>query len=165
MTAAPSVRADGSIRGLSAGDLERVIAIDRAHSGQARRRFFERRFAAARIYPDDHVLVGASTRDGAIIGFAVARILRGEFGQARTVAVLDAIGVEAASQDHGVGRGLLEGLADILKQRGVRAIQSETEWTNHALLRFFHSAGFKLAPRLALERSTAVPLDEPDEET
>ena len=38
---------DRKARALSENDVERVIAIDRAHSGHARCRFFERRFAAA----------------------------------------------------------------------------------------------------------------------
>jgi ribosomal protein S18 acetylase RimI-like enzyme len=162
MTVAPA-SADRDVRTLVNDDVERVIAIDRAHSGHARRRYFERRFAAAKAQPEDYIHVGA-VRDGLLRGFAIARILRGEFGQAHVVAVLDAIGVEAESQDRGIGQSLMAALGETMQRRGVRVLQSEAEWTNHDLLRFFHAAGFKLAPRLALERSTAEPLDEASEE-
>ena len=42
---------DRNARTLNANDVERVIAIDRGHSGHARRRFFEKRFAAAQAHP------------------------------------------------------------------------------------------------------------------
>ena len=57
-----------------------------------------------------------------------------------------------------------EELNDILSRMGVRALQSQLGWTEHALLRFFDASGFSLAPRLALERSVAEPLDEASEE-
>ncbi len=154
---------DRGIRDLDVEDVERVIAIDRAHSGQARRRFYEKRFAAAKLKPEDYIHVGAM-RDGALRGFAIARILRGEFGQEHAVVVLDAIGVEAESHERGIGQTLMEAVRQIMQQRGVRLLQSQADWTNHSLLRFFDAAGFKLAPRLALERSTVEPLVEVSEE-
>jgi ribosomal protein S18 acetylase RimI-like enzyme len=155
--------ADRGIRNLDVEDAERVIAIDRAHSGQARRRFFEKRLAAAKARPEDYIHAG-DMRGGALRGFAIARILRGEFGQEDAVAVLDAIGVEPASRQRGIGQTLMEAVRQIMQQRGVRVLQSEADWTNHTLLRFFEAAGFKLAPRLALERSTIEPLTEMGEE-
>ena len=155
--------ADRGVRPLGIEDVERVIAIDRSHSGQARRRFFEKRFAAAKAQPEDYIHVGAM-RAGALRGFAIARILRGEFGKEHAVAVLDAIGVEAESQERGIGQMLMEAVRQIIQQRGVSLLQSQADWTNHALLRFFDAAGFELAPRLALERSTIEPLAEASEE-
>ena len=72
--------ASRSTRALSADDLERVIAIDRIHSGRSRRHFFEKRFANAQARPEDFVQVGVVAGDQ-LKGFVVARILRGEFGQ------------------------------------------------------------------------------------
>ena len=144
---------------LGVADVERVITIDRTHSGRSRRRFFEKRFAAAAARPDDYVHIGAM-RGGVMRGFAIARILRGEFGYEQAVAVLDAIGVEATSQERGVGQALMEALSDIMRQKGVGLLQTQADWTNHDLLRFFSAAGFKLAPRLVLQRPAGeLPVD------
>ena len=154
---------DRNVRPLVADDVERVVAIDRVHSGHNRRSFFEKRFAAAKSQPDDFVHIGVM-RGGSLRGFATARILRGEFGREHSVAVLDGLGVEAESQERGVGQALMNGLSQALRRVGVRSLQSQAVWMNHDLLRFFAASGFELAPRLALERSVAVPLHEVPED-
>jgi len=159
---AASVR-DRKARPLSETDVERVIAIDRGHSGQSRRRFFEKRFAAAQAHPDDYIHIGLMW-GGAMRGFASARILRGEFGHEQSVAVLDAIGTEAQTQDHGIGAALMTELREAMRARGVRLLHSQALWSRHDLLHFLDASGFKLAPRFALERSVSEPLDEESEE-
>lgn len=150
-------------RPLGVDDLERVIAIDRAHTGHSRRHFFEKRMAAARQHPHDFIQVGV-TSAGSLRGFAIARVLRGEFGHEHAVAVLDAVGVDPESQERGVGEALMEELIGRLREMGVRSLQSQVQWGSHNLLRFFDASGFALAPRLALERSVAERLDEASEE-
>jgi ribosomal protein S18 acetylase RimI-like enzyme len=162
MVAVPLVTSRDA-RPLRADDVERVIAIDRAHSGQSRRRFFEKRFAAAKAQPEDFIHVGI-VQDGALRGYAIARVLRGEFGHKQAVAVLDAIGVDAESRERGVGQALMAELDAIMVRRNVYALQSQAEWTNQGLMRFFATAGFQLAPRLTLQRPVAVLLDEPSEQ-
>lgn len=151
---------ESKVRRLRPADLERVIAIDSVHYGAPRRAFFEKRLAHARTHPDDYIQVGVD-RDGALAGFAFARILRGEFGREPAIATLDAIGVMIASRKQGVGHALMDGLARALRQQGVRSLQSQAGWSDHALLRFFEASGFGLAPRLVLERSALTPLPEP----
>ena len=158
-----SIAPDRVVRPLDNRDTDRVIAIDRARGGHSRRRFFEKRFAAAKAQPDDFIHIGV-VQDGMLRGFVIARVHRGEFGFERAVAVLDSIGVESESRERGIGQLLMRELGEIMGRRGVGALQSQADWTNHELLRFFAAAGFKLAPRLALERSVAVPLDETAEE-
>jgi|SRR6266508_3163688 len=162
MVTAPAAPIRGACL-LNLDDVERVIVIDRAHTGRSRRHFFEKRFAAAKARPDDFIHVGVH-RGGALRGFATARILRGEFGRDSAVAVLDAFGVEPASQEQGVGQALVEEMVRILGRMGVRLLQSEADWTNRDLLRFFDASGFALAPRLAMERSVVALLDEAIEE-
>ena len=157
------IAADRTSRPLDRDDIERLIAIDRAHGGHSRRHFFEKRFAAAKAQPDDFINLGV-VEDGRLRGFASARVHRGEFGSERAVAILDAIGVESESRERGIGQMLVRELGKTMGRRGVRALQTQAGWTNHELLRFFATAGFKLAPRLALERPVAVPLDETTEE-
>ncbi len=156
-------KANRASRLLGIDDLDRVTAIDRVISGQSRRRFFEKRFAAAEIYPKDFIHIGVSL-DNTLSGFAIARVLRGEFGHPHAVAVLDAIGVQADSREHGIGHTLMHELGEAMRERDVRVLQSQAEWTNHGLLRFFDSAGFNLAPRLALQRAVSTILDEALEE-
>lgn len=140
-----------SIRVLSASDLDAVTAIDRGHSGQGRRRFFEKRLAAERVHPLEFVQVGAAL-DGQLKGFAIARVLRGEHGQDAT-AVIDAIGVDRDSAGRGIGRALMKELIKVSQERGCRSLQSQVAWEDSSLVQFFRAAGFALAPRLALERT------------
>jgi hypothetical protein len=51
-----------------------------------------------------------------------------------------------------------------LRRIGIGVLQSQVEWTSHRLLRFFAASGFALAPRLALERAVAPPLEESSEQ-
>jgi L-amino acid N-acyltransferase YncA len=154
---------DDTVRPLGPTDLERVIAIDSGYMGEPRRRFFEKRLAHAQQHPKDFVHVGVA-RKGALVGFAFARILRGEFGRAKVIATLDAVGVEQDSRERGVGRALMDGLTKAMREKGVQSLQSQADWTNHAVLRFFDASGFRLAPRLVLERSVVTPLAEPLED-
>jgi ribosomal protein S18 acetylase RimI-like enzyme len=158
-----AAKSDNTVRPLRPADLERVIAIDSAHVGEPRRRFFEKRLAHAQQHPEDFVQVGVA-RKGSLVGFAFARILRGEFGREQAIATLDALGVEHDSRERGVGRALMEGLTNVMREKGVQSMHSQADWTNHALLRFFDASGFRLAPRLVLERSVQTPLAEPLED-
>jgi ribosomal protein S18 acetylase RimI-like enzyme len=157
------VAADRDCRLLGADDLAQVIAIDRAHSGHSRHRFFEKRFAAAKAQPDDFIHVGIA-EGRSLRGFAVARVLRGEFGHEQAVAVLDAIGVAAESREQGIGQALMRELSAVMHRRGVHVLQSQADWTNQELMHFFAAAGFKLAPRLTLQRAVATLPDEASEE-
>jgi ribosomal protein S18 acetylase RimI-like enzyme len=156
MTDAP---AEPGLRPLDARDLERIVAIDREHTGHSRRRFFERRLEAAKSQPDDYVHIGVAG-GGSLRGYAMARLLRGEFGREHVTAVLDAIGVEPGSRELGVGQALMDSLIAALRGQGVGSLQSQADWANPALLRFFRNSGFELAPRLVLERSVTEPLAE-----
>jgi GNAT superfamily N-acetyltransferase len=141
-----------STRPITGADLDQVVAIDKAITGQSRRHFFEKRFAAAKQQPTDFVQVGVH-EDGSLRGFAIAHMLRGEFGHKDAVAVLDALGVATGDRAHGLGQSLMEGLIAAARERGATSIQSQVDWKNADLLRFFNHAGFELAPRLALERA------------
>jgi GNAT superfamily N-acetyltransferase len=152
-----------STRPITAADLEQVIAIDTANTGLSRRHFFEKRFATAKARPSDFVQIGVA-EGNTLRGFAVAHVLRGEFGRKDAIAVLDALGVAPASKEHGLGQVLVEELIAVARQRGARSLHSQVDWKNAELLRFFNSAHFALAPRVGLERSTNELLEQVDEE-
>lgn len=151
------------IRLIDADDIEAVVALDRAHTKYSRHRFFEKRFAQAAAHPAEFVQIGFA-RGGSLRGFAIAHILRGQFGRDDAVAVLDALGVESDNQSHGMGQLLISQLLETLRQRGVRVLHSQASWKNHDLLRFFDRCGFRLSPRTVLDRSVAAPLYETVEE-
>jgi hypothetical protein len=54
----------------------------------------------------------------------------------------------------------MKGLIDVLRRKKVQSLQSQADWTNHVLLRYFKACDFELAPRLILERSALTPLAE-----
>lgn len=145
------------VRRLRPDDLERTIAIDQAHTGRARRRFFEKRLEAARKHPEDFIHVGV-TAAGTLMGFAFARVRQGEFGRDEPIAALDLMGVEHGSEAHGYGHRLMEALQVAMREKGIKRLHSQADWTEHGLLKFFDSTGFKLAPRLVLERAAAEPM-------
>ncbi|MFO1402283.1 MAG: GNAT family N-acetyltransferase [Steroidobacteraceae bacterium] len=152
----------GGTRALRSDELERASAIDAANVGRSRRGFLAKRLRTAEQSPEDFVHFAADA-DGALAGFAMARVLRGEFGRDEPVAVLDVIDVDRTRAERGIGQRLLAALEARLQQRGVRQLYSESDWTNHTLLRFFAASGFGLARRVILERLVAEPLVEPPE--
>jgi ribosomal protein S18 acetylase RimI-like enzyme len=155
----------GTLRPLLATDLQQVIDIDRAYSGRSRAGFFEKRLAAALREPQNFVFI-AYEKDGKVCGYLLARLLEGEFGGNEPVAVLDGVGVADSQRGKGIGRALMSELEKILKHKKVREIQSQSEWTNQDMLRFFAASGFLLAPRYIYERdasyldTVAVDLDD-----
>jgi len=158
---APSTAQSCTLRPLRRDDLDRLVGIDKAHTGNGRRRFMEKRLTAAMECPDEHLQVGVE-RDGQLVGFALGRMLYGEFGQLEPVAVLDAMGVDPSSQEHGYGHALIQGVEALARRQGVHWLHTQADWTSHGLLRFFDSAGFKLAQRVVLERDTSRPVAEPE---
>ena len=163
MTPAASSLSERGARSLTPYDLDRVVAIDSAHTRQSRRRFFEKRLADAEAQPDSFVHIGLM-RGGALRGFLLAHVLRGEFGRNDAIGVFDAIGVEPECQERGVGQALIEELVDRMKGKGVRSLHSQANWTNHDLLRYLDTSGFSLSSRMILQRSVAEPLAEAEEE-
>jgi GNAT superfamily N-acetyltransferase len=150
-------------RALGANDIDRIVAIDSIYTGHSRRRFFEKRFAAAEANPDDFVHIGVM-RGGSLRGFILAHLERGEFGREDVVGVFDAVGVEPQVQERGVGQSLIEELIEVMRSKGVHSLQSQGNWTNHDVLRFLDASGFALSPRHILERSVSAPLVEVTED-
>ncbi len=150
----------GEIKPLIADDLQPVIEIDRKISGTTRKGFFEKRLAAALEHPGDYIYVGLH-QGGKLCGYAMAKLVSGEFGQPGARASLDALGVDPDYQGKGAGHQLLKGVEDILNHKGVGELTSQVDWTQYTMLGFFSEAGFDLAPRIVLARDTsAISIDE-----
>jgi len=139
-----------SLRPLRPRDLDAVIAIDAAHSGRSRRFYFERRLAAAARDAERHLQV-ALEEGGRLAGFMLGRALEGEFGRSEPALRLEAFGVAAGAQRHGIGRRLTAGLEAEARRRGLHEIRTTALWRQHELLGFLDHAGFALAPAHVLD--------------
>ncbi len=139
------------IRTLRSSDLDDVVAIDRGVMGRARSAYYGKRLAHLEREPAAFVALAAE-RQGRLVGFALARLYEGEFGGAAPEGALEAIGIAADERHRGVARALTTQLAATMRERGVRAIASEADWTATELLGFFASNGFAVAPEIVLER-------------
>ncbi len=149
---------DTKVRPLIQDDVEAVVKVDRERSGRARTEFYGRRF---RTSLDDPSSLGvAAERGGRLVGFALARVLDGEFGGAAPVGVLDAIGVLPEAARGGVATALLGGLEGALAGRGVREVRTQVDWTEHGMAAFIAATGFRLAPRVVLERTLERPVED-----
>jgi GNAT superfamily N-acetyltransferase len=149
-----AVRNGLEVRSLAAGDLEAIVAIDRATVGRSRRGFYEKRLGHLERDPRAFVALGAEL-DGTLVGFAFARLYEGEFGGMAPEASLDAIGVDAKVRHHGVGRELVGALAAAMRLHGIKELSTQADWTDTDLMGFFARTKFALAPRIVLERSLA----------
>lgn len=151
--AAPKRRVTASLQPLAPKLLDAVVSLDSKITGRSRRGFFEKRLNAATAEPRAFIQIGAMV-DGKIAGFVFAHLLDGEFGGKAPVAVLDAIGVDPAKRGYGIARSLMAALDQAARNRGVREMVTQADWNENELVRFIDAAGFSLAPRLVLERST-----------
>ncbi|CAA7614555.1 conserved hypothetical protein [Candidatus Terasakiella magnetica] len=142
-----------TIRDIVTADLERVIELDRRLTGTPRRNYHQKRMTAAAAEPGSFLTLAAA--DGPVLkGYAFAHILDGEFGGAGPVGVVDTIGIDPDHRGQGIGRKLMAALEDAMRARGIKELVTQADWTEHGITRFFQSAGFELAPRIMLERST-----------
>lgn len=144
-----------NVRPLRSDDLEKVIVIDAQTTGTSRRGYFEKRLHAATDRPKDFIYVGLE-EDGALTGYAFAKLVNGEFGKPGASASLDAVGVDSAHVQKGFGQALLDEVVRVLAGKGVETLTSQIEWSNRTMLGFLSGAGFELAPRTVLTRSTEL---------
>src|SRR5512141_1962639 len=145
---------DLQLRSLHRDDLDRVCGIESRITGSSRKGFLEKRFAAAAESPDGFVSC-AAVRDGKVAGYAIARIQEGEFGAPGAVATLDVVGIDPDAQRKGIGKALLAELERRMKARGIETLRTQVDWGSPAMIRFFPSTGFLLAPAQVLERDTS----------
>jgi ribosomal protein S18 acetylase RimI-like enzyme len=145
---------DLQLRFLHRDDVDRVCGIESRITGHSRKGFLEKRFAAAAESPDGFIAC-AAVRDGKLAGYAIARIQEGEFGAPGAVAALDVVGIDPDAQGRGIGKALLAEMERRMKDRGIETLRTQVDWENPAMIRFFSSTGFRLAPSQVLERDTS----------
>jgi len=141
------------LRPLRPDDLEKVVEIDGRITGHTRRQFFEKRLEAVLADNKGFVTMALEDSHGAPVGYAIARILDGEFGTTQKIALLDVIGIDPGYHNSGYGTKLLNGLTEYLKNHDIHEIDTEVDWSDHEIMQFFKSTGFEPAPVLVLERN------------
>jgi ribosomal protein S18 acetylase RimI-like enzyme len=139
---------------LAPDELADVVAIDAAITGRDRGAFFARRLTRTLAAPKRFVHVGLR-RDGRLAGFALARLMDGEFGATGRDAALDAIGVHPDHAEAGGGRALMAAFLQVLARKGVDKVVTEVDWEARGLMDFLAHSGFGPAESLVVER--AVP--------
>lgn len=142
------------IRALSAQDLEGIVRIDRRHTGRDRGSYL--RHALAEALAENGIRVSlAAVVDGAVAGFVMARVDRGDFGRAEPVAILDTIGVDPLHQGKGIGRALLSQLFVNLAALRLERVETVVAYADLALRAFFARAGFGPSERLSFMKRLA----------
>ncbi|MCC6903027.1 MAG: GNAT family N-acetyltransferase [Polyangiaceae bacterium] len=145
------------VRNLKADDLEWVVRIDSQHSGKQRKEFYKVKLAE--VAKDTGVRISlAAWVKGEPAGFLMGRLYYGEFGQPEPVAILDSMGVSTAFTGQKVGAALMRQLEMNLSGLGIERLQTQVEWDQIDLLKFFQRAGFKPAARLCLEKPVRRPV-------
>jgi ribosomal protein S18 acetylase RimI-like enzyme len=138
-------------------DLDWVVRIDAQRSGRTRREYYQLKLRE--MESDTGIRISLAARiDGEEAGFLMARLYYGEFGLPEPVAILDSLGVAPAHSGRHVGHALLRQLHVNLRSLGIEKIQTQVDWNQWDLLRFFAHFGFEPAPRLCLEARLDRPL-------
>ena len=144
------------VRNLDAKDLDWVIRIDSQHSGKQRREYYKVKLGE--VAKDTGVRISlAAFVKGEPAGFLMGRLYYGEFGQPEPVAILDSLGVSPAFAGQHVGAALMRQLEMNLSALGIERLQTQIEWDQVDLIKFFQRAGFKPAARLCLETPVKRP--------
>jgi len=133
-----------TIRALQPGDLEAVVAIDHAIEGRPRRTYVRRRLDAALREPARHVQFAATDPEG-LVGYLLARVLRGEFGREQPGLRIELVGVRRDRQHHGIGQRLFDALVDHARRKGLGELRTAAVWKDHTMLRWFDAMGFELS--------------------
>jgi len=141
-----------TVRNLAAGDLDAIVRLDAAEMGRSRDEYYRAKIEFALEAGGPRTSLVAEI-DGHPVGFVLARVYYGEFGQAEPVAVIDSMGVDPPFRGRHVGKCLLEQLIRNLRGLRVERIQTQVDWEQLGLLQFLRREGFAPAPRICLERN------------
>ncbi len=144
-------RDTADVRSMTTADLMEIARIDRGITGRDRGGYIE---AKLRETMDDSAIRVSLTarRDGAIVGYLMARADLGDFGRTEPVAVIDTIGVDREYAHHGVGHALMSQLFANLGALRIERVESMVAPRDMALLGFLYDVGFAPSQRIAFMR-------------
>jgi ribosomal protein S18 acetylase RimI-like enzyme len=147
----PLARDKIPVRSLVEGDLRALVSIDRRITGRDRTAYFQRKLSDVLTESDVRVSLVAEL-DGGPVGFIMARVDLGEYGQVETTAVIDTIGVDPDYRNRGVGRALISQLFTNLGTLRVEKVRTEVDWKDHDLLAYLDRNGFLPAQQLCFDQ-------------
>jgi ribosomal protein S18 acetylase RimI-like enzyme len=139
------------VRSMTEADLPALIEIDRRTTGRDRTPYYQRKVAEALHESGVRVSLIAES-DRRPVGFVMARVDFGEFGQAEPEAVMDTIGVDPAFHGRGVGQGMMSQLLINLATLRVERVRTEVDWNDFRLLGFLDRCGFRPSQRISFRR-------------
>lgn len=139
------------VRSMNDDDFKAVTAIDRKVIGLDRSTFYKRKFSEALEQSGVRVSMVAE-QDGIAVGFVMARVDYGEFGQTSPAAVLDTIGVRPGFDGHGVGAALIAQLFQNLVSLHIERVRTVVPWNGYGLLSFLERNGFQPTEALSFAR-------------
>lgn len=139
------------VRSMTEADLDRIVTIDRRATGQDRTIYYRRKLREA-LHESGVCVSLVAELDGHAVGFIMARVDFGEFGQADAEAVVDTIGVDQGYRGCGVGQALMSQLVTNLAALQVEQFRTEIDWNDIGLISYLDRVGFRPAQRIVLTR-------------
>lgn len=141
---------DVLVRQLREGDLAAIVRVDKKAMGRPREEYYQAKLG--RVLNDGKLQTSLVAEiDGIVVGFVLAALHYGEYGQAEPVAVIDSIGVEPAFRGKHIGDALMRQLEMNLRALRVERLETQVDWTQLELLGFLARRGFGPSTRLCLQ--------------
>ncbi|OGP92839.1 MAG: GNAT family N-acetyltransferase [Deltaproteobacteria bacterium RBG_16_54_18] len=137
------------IRALAYGDLDAIVAIDKALLGKERPEYWSMKIELTENRAPMASLV--AELDGSVIGFILGDVSGWEYGVPDTIGWIDIIGVHPTYQRKGVARILFKAMVANMKKVGVDSIYTFVNWREFDRLNFFDQMGFQKGDLIHLE--------------
>ncbi len=137
------------VRNLAADDLDAIVRIDQKAIGRTRKEYYQAK--VRRVLEDGKMMTSlVAVDDGVVVGFVLATLHYGEFGQVEASAVIDSIGVAPGLRGKGIGEALMRQLEMNLRALRVQRLETQVGWEQRELLNFLANRGFAPSPRFCL---------------
>jgi GNAT superfamily N-acetyltransferase len=139
------------IRPAELSDLDAIVRIDEALSGQTRKAYWHQRLEIAALRPPWMSLVAET--DGRLVGFLFGWVGESEFGIARRTGWVDLVGVAPPYRGRGVAHALLQRFADSGRElRAIERVATLIDLGQADVREFFTRMGFQHGPMIHMER-------------
>ncbi len=145
------------VRPVLRADLDQVINIDAAVTGQEKRQYWQRiyrRYGIPSKGEVRHFLVAVDA--DRVVGFLIGEVRDWEFGSPPCGWVF-AIDVAPEARQAGVGTLLLDAVVVAFRRAGVRKLRTLLSRDNTVILSFFRSQGMMAGPLIPLEMDLGGP--------
>jgi predicted N-acetyltransferase YhbS len=137
------------IRALAYGDLDAIVAIDKALLGKERPELWSMKIELSENRSPLTSLV--AEMNGKVVGFILGDASGWEYGVPNNVGWIDTIGVHPEYHRKGIARLLFKEMVNNLKKVGVNTIYTLVNWKEWDLLHFFDKMHFLKGDMLQLE--------------